>query len=97
MLSSTKRFLRMGAGVVFVVLGVIGLIVPIMPGWAFLIPGLMLLGIDPRRVKHGVDRIIAGNGWLRRIAAKLGYHPANHEHPDHSPPLTISERPQSSA
>jgi uncharacterized membrane protein YbaN (DUF454 family) len=30
-------------GVGLVVLGVIGLIMPIMPGWVFLIPGLIIL------------------------------------------------------
>lgn len=30
-------------GVGLVILGIIGLILPIMPGWVFLIPGLMIL------------------------------------------------------
>lgn len=30
-------------GVGMVILGIIGLILPIMPGWIFLIPGLMIL------------------------------------------------------
>lgn len=31
------------AGIGLVVLGIIGLIMPIMPGWVFLIPGLIIL------------------------------------------------------
>lgn len=38
-----KKFLRNAMGVGLVILGIIGLILPIMPGWVFLIPGLMIL------------------------------------------------------
>lgn len=31
-------------GVSLVILGIVGLIMPIMPGWIFLIPGLLILG-----------------------------------------------------
>ena len=34
---------RLITGWVLVVVGVIGLIMPIMPGWVFLIPGLVIL------------------------------------------------------
>ena len=39
-----RKALRIGTGVFMVLLGVTGLILPIMPGWIFLIPGLMILG-----------------------------------------------------
>jgi len=39
-----KGALRLGIGVFLVVIGIIGLILPIMPGWIFLIPGLIILG-----------------------------------------------------
>lgn len=38
-----RKFLRNLMGVGLVILGIIGLILPIMPGWIFLIPGLMIL------------------------------------------------------
>ncbi len=38
-----KHALRIGAGFGLVTLGIVGLILPIMPGWVFLIPGLVLL------------------------------------------------------
>lgn len=38
-----KKFLRNATGVGLVLLGIIGLILPIMPGWVFLVPGLMIL------------------------------------------------------
>jgi uncharacterized membrane protein YbaN (DUF454 family) len=39
-----KKWFRIGLGIVLVLVGVIGLILPIMPGWVFLIPGLVILG-----------------------------------------------------
>jgi hypothetical protein len=41
--SLLRRILRFATGVIFVILGIIGLILPIMPGWVFLIPGLVIL------------------------------------------------------
>lgn len=38
-----KRILRYASGIGLVLLGIIGLILPIMPGWIFLVPGLMIL------------------------------------------------------
>ena len=38
-----KDALRIALGIGLVILGLIGLILPIMPGWVFLIPGLVLL------------------------------------------------------
>ena len=39
-----RASLRIAAGLVLVGLGVAGLLLPIVPGWLFLIPGLALLG-----------------------------------------------------
>lgn len=39
-----RSTLRVSAGIFLVILGVLGLILPIMPGWIFLIPGLVILG-----------------------------------------------------
>ena len=38
-----RRVGRIVTGVCLVILGIIGLILPIMPGWVFLIPGLVIL------------------------------------------------------
>ncbi len=38
-----RAILRIAAGLGLVILGIIGLILPIMPGWLFLIPGLLIL------------------------------------------------------
>lgn len=39
-----RAILRIAGGIFLVLIGIIGLIVPIMPGWVFLIPGLIILG-----------------------------------------------------
>jgi uncharacterized membrane protein YbaN (DUF454 family) len=39
-----KKVLRIGGGFCLVLLGILGLILPVMPGWVFLIPGLAILG-----------------------------------------------------
>ncbi|MCX6586948.1 MAG: hypothetical protein NTX13_10265 [Acidobacteria bacterium] len=38
-----RAILRIASGIGLVIVGVIGLILPIMPGWIFLIPGLVIL------------------------------------------------------
>ena len=38
-----KKILRISTGVFLVIVGIIGLMLPIMPGWVFLIPGLIIL------------------------------------------------------
>jgi uncharacterized membrane protein YbaN (DUF454 family) len=43
------------AGLFLVALGVLGLILPVMPGWIFLIPGLVLLA----RHFHWAKRLLA--------------------------------------
>ncbi len=41
--SSLRHLLRIALGIGLVILGITGLILPVMPGWIFLIPGLMIL------------------------------------------------------
>ena len=50
-----KRWLRIAGGIILLVLGLLGWVLPILPGWAFVIPGLMLLGREfhwARRTLH---------------------------------------------
>ncbi|MCX6590896.1 MAG: hypothetical protein NTZ56_05170 [Acidobacteria bacterium] len=36
--------MRIAAGVGLILIGIVGLILPVMPGWVFIIPGLVILG-----------------------------------------------------
>ncbi|MBM3724961.1 MAG: hypothetical protein FJW40_06015 [Acidobacteria bacterium] len=50
-----RKILRLLLGFGLVLLGIIGLIAPVMPGWVFLIPGLVILGDYFPPVKRLVD------------------------------------------
>jgi uncharacterized membrane protein YbaN (DUF454 family) len=39
-----RKLIRPILGLFLVLLGIVGLILPIMPGWIFVIPGLVILG-----------------------------------------------------
>ena len=41
--TTLRKIIRVSAGVSLVVLGILGLLLPILPGWVFLIPGLLIL------------------------------------------------------
>ncbi len=50
-----------------VILGIIGLILPIMPGWIFLIPGLMILAEEFPWLDRFLNKWIAwGKGKMAR-------------------------------
>jgi len=43
------QIIRILLGIAIIMIGIVGLIVPIMPGWLFIIPGLVL--INPEKGK----------------------------------------------
>lgn len=53
-----RHAFRFSLGIFLVVLGIIGWILPIVPGWPFLIPGLIILGDYIPAVKRLV-------GWAK--------------------------------
>lgn len=53
------KVLRILAGIVLVIIGVIGLLIPVMPQWPFIIPGLMLLSPHFPPAKRLLD-------WIQR-------------------------------
>ena len=57
------RVARILAGSGMVLLGVLGLILPILPGWIFLIPGLVILGREFKWARDILD-------WLKKIVPK---------------------------
>ncbi len=50
-----RAHLEVVAGFSLVVIGLVGLVLPVMPGWIFLIPGLVLLA----RHFHSARRLLA--------------------------------------
>ena len=53
-----RRWARIAAGGVLVLAGLLGLALPILPGWVWLIPGLMLLAREFPWAKRLLD-------WLK--------------------------------
>jgi hypothetical protein len=60
-----RHALRVSLGIGLVLLGIAGLILPIMPGWVFLIPGLVILGDYFPPVKRLLH-------WAKEKAEKSG-------------------------
>ena len=57
------RWLRIGGGFVMLLVGILGWLLPVVPGWPFVIPGLILLG----REFHWARRTLA---WLKNRMPK---------------------------
>ena len=65
----TRRLLSVGKitiGVLLLVLGVLGLFLPFLPGILFLIMGLTLLSTESTRAKAWLHYIQQQTGWRRR-------------------------------
>jgi uncharacterized membrane protein YbaN (DUF454 family) len=60
-----KKFLRYTAGIGLVLLGIIGIILPLMPGLPFLIPGLTILAEEV----PWLDRIL--KKWIAWAKEKM--------------------------
>ena len=58
-----RKTLRILSGLGLVIIGIIGLIMPIMPGWVFLIPGLVILAEYFPPVRRLLD-------WAKRMYEK---------------------------
>ena len=50
-----KKIVKIISGVVLILIGLVGLIMPIMPGWVFIIPGLIILAEYFPAVRRLVD------------------------------------------
>ena len=57
-MNSINKILRVVAGVILVIIGIIGWLIPIFQGWIFGIPGLMLLGRVFPSVKIWTKKIV---------------------------------------
>lgn len=89
MIHHANAVIRRVAGVLLVLLGIIGLLMPILPGWLFLIPGAVMLGFDvPKMVRllgHLELRFPRFSGLLGAIRQRLHRY---HTGEDCEPPAT---------
>ena len=67
MVSGAEKLFYLTLGIIFLVLGVVGLIVPILPGVLFLAGALYMLGRGSSRVKQLADE----NPSLRSFQARM--------------------------
>jgi hypothetical protein len=44
--------IRRGIGIICLIIGVLGLLLPILPGWPFLVPAIVLLGRRDRTLRY---------------------------------------------
>jgi uncharacterized membrane protein YbaN (DUF454 family) len=58
-----RKILRLVTGIFLVLIGILGLLLPIMPGWVFLIPGLVILADFFPPIRRLVD-------WAKAKAQK---------------------------
>jgi uncharacterized membrane protein YbaN (DUF454 family) len=74
-----RNLLEIIGGFLLVLIGILGLILPIMPGWIFLIPGLVLLGQHFDWAK----RLVA---WARDKAEGVAGGMRKERHQEQEPP-----------
>ena len=60
-MNSINKILRVVAGIILIIIGLIGGLIPIFQGWIFGIPGLMLLGSVFPSIKT----------WTKKLLKKL--------------------------
>jgi uncharacterized membrane protein YbaN (DUF454 family) len=74
-----RKYVRIASGVGLLIVGIIGLLLPVMPQWPFIIPGLMILADYYPPAKRLLD-------WLRKkIDAAREYMPKRAKKEDIEP------------
>jgi uncharacterized membrane protein YbaN (DUF454 family) len=75
-----KKVLKLLSGIGLILIGIVGLILPVMPGWVFIIPGLIILAEYFRPIRRLVD-------WAKKkledteVPGWKGKNPATEEQP----------------
>ncbi|MBC7924162.1 MAG: PGPGW domain-containing protein [Bryobacteraceae bacterium] len=86
--------LRIAGGFALVLLGIAGIILPVMPGWVFLIPGLMILADYFPWAKRLLDWVKAQYEKVRQktTAGDSATMDQNPETPHHADPHQCARR-----
>jgi len=86
-----KAPVRIALGVVLVLVGILGLVLPIMPGWIFLIPGLALVTSGTR-----LGEWLRAKAHALRARLKAGRGKVQAMHPDPAEPAGNKDEPPAS-
>ena len=65
------KWVRICGGTLLLLIGLTGLILPIMPGWIFIAPGLLLLSADVPPIRRRLRYLERRYPWLRQMLDKL--------------------------
>jgi len=86
---AVKAPVRVAVGVVLILVGAVGLVLPVMPGWVFIIPGLALATAGTPLgdwLREKVRRLREKMGKRRSRPAEEGRDGPAPRHPDAPPP-----------
>lgn len=67
-----RAAVRIASGIGLLIVGIIGLILPVMPGWVFVIPGLMILADYFPPIKRLLDWAKAKANLVKDLRGKSG-------------------------
>jgi len=62
---------RTVAGIALLIVGLLGLLLPVMPGIPFLVAAVAVLGMDHAIVRWGRQRLDSDRPWIRRLRTWL--------------------------
>jgi hypothetical protein len=86
-MKALKHTVRMVVGIGLVIVGIVGLILPVMPGWVFLIPGLLILGDYFPPIRRLVD-------WAKGHFAEANAQFRKSRHSDNDDSASIDADPK---
>ncbi|MFZ2447931.1 MAG: PGPGW domain-containing protein [Syntrophobacteraceae bacterium] len=66
-----NSLLRKILGVVLASIGLLGLLLPILPGWLFIIAGLTILSADVAFIDRAMKKAEARFPWFGKIAERI--------------------------
>jgi uncharacterized membrane protein YbaN (DUF454 family) len=60
-------------GIILVFIGIIGLVMPIMPGWPLIFAGLIILSLESPIVDHYINNLVSKNKHLEHYYLKTRF------------------------
>lgn len=79
MLRRVKQLIALVVGWLLIAVGVAGLVLPIIPGWALIFVGAMVLGFDAASYLHVLDRLQRRfprfGAWIDHVRRRLKHQP----------------------
>ena len=74
-----RKLLDWGVGVVLILVGVLGFVVPLLPGWIFVVAGLAVLSSHSPWARAILGRFHQVGRWIRRTISRRAAAPDRDE------------------